>query len=198
MAPSTVEIDDMKKLFGNEQLSVIVTKAAELQQSIGDWTKAKELSEQRKPVWNVVERLARHAAPITSAAEQIKQVDAIRDNRMLLDSIDHVSPLRSDLAGLLRAAINEAHFAHEKAYEAGIEALDSNSMWNGIPETERNGILVQVGLGAPDIPAAVKALRQRGIMFVDRGAVQPSEKGALTQPYLGGVTFELVHSQLKP
>ena len=58
--------------------------------------------------------------------------------------------------------------------------------------------LVRVGLGAPDIPAAVKALRQRGIMFVDRGAVQPSEKGALTQPYLGGVTFELVHSQLKP
>ena len=58
--------------------------------------------------------------------------------------------------------------------------------------------LVRVGLGAPDIPAAVKALRQRGIVFVDRGAVQPSEKGALTQPYLGGVTFELVHSHLKP
>ena len=29
-------------------------------------------------------------------------------------------------------------------------------------------------------------------MFVDRGAVQPSDKGALTQVYLGGVTFELV------
>ena len=29
-------------------------------------------------------------------------------------------------------------------------------------------------------------------MFVDRGAVQPSDKGALTQLYLGGVTFELV------
>jgi len=58
--------------------------------------------------------------------------------------------------------------------------------------------LVRVGLGAPDVPAAVKALQQRGIVFVDRGAVQPSEKGALTQPYLGGATFELVHSHLKP
>jgi len=58
--------------------------------------------------------------------------------------------------------------------------------------------LVRIGLGAPDIPAAVKALQQRGIVFVDRGAVQPSEKGALTQPYLGGATFELVHSHLKP
>ena len=58
--------------------------------------------------------------------------------------------------------------------------------------------LVRVGLGAPDVPAAVKALQQRGIVFVDRGSVQPSEKGALTQGYLGGVTFELVHSDLKP
>ena len=56
--------------------------------------------------------------------------------------------------------------------------------------------LVRVGIGAADIPSAVRELKQRGVVFVDRGAVQPSEKGALTQPYLGGVTFELVHSHL--
>ena len=33
---------------------------------------------------------------------------------------------------------------------------------------------------------------------IDRGAVQPSDKGALTQVYLGSVTFELVVSRLKP
>ena len=55
--------------------------------------------------------------------------------------------------------------------------------------------LVRVGLGAPDIPAATKALQQRGLVFIDRGAVQPSNKGALTQVYLGGVTFELVVSK---
>lgn len=58
--------------------------------------------------------------------------------------------------------------------------------------------LVRVGLGAPDIPAATRALKERGILFIDRGAVQPSDKGALTQVYLGGVTFELVVSHLKP
>jgi 4-hydroxyphenylpyruvate dioxygenase len=58
--------------------------------------------------------------------------------------------------------------------------------------------LVRVGLGAPDVPAAVRALQQRGVVFVDHGAVQPSDKGALTQVYLGGVNFELVVSQLKP
>jgi 4-hydroxyphenylpyruvate dioxygenase len=58
--------------------------------------------------------------------------------------------------------------------------------------------LVRVGLGAPDVPAATRALKERGIVFIDRGAVQPSDKGALTQVYLGGVTFELVVSHLRP
>lgn len=58
--------------------------------------------------------------------------------------------------------------------------------------------LVRIGLGAPDVPAAVRALQERGIVFVDHGAVQPSDKGALTQFYLGGVTFELVVSHLQP
>ena len=55
-----------------------------------------------------------------------------------------------------------------------------------------------MGLGAPDVPAATRKLRERGIVFIDRGALQPSDKGALTQVYLGGVTFELVVSHLKP
>jgi 4-hydroxyphenylpyruvate dioxygenase len=55
--------------------------------------------------------------------------------------------------------------------------------------------LVRVGLGAPDVPAATQALKQRGVVFIDRGSVQPSDKGALTQVYLGGVTFELVISK---
>ena len=58
--------------------------------------------------------------------------------------------------------------------------------------------LMRVGFGAPDIPAAVTALQQRGVVFIDHGAVQPSGKGALTQVYLGGVTFELVVSHLRP
>ena len=45
---------------------------------------------------------------------------------------------------------------------------------------------MRVGLGAPDVRAAVRALKERGIVFIDHGAVQPTEKGALTQVYQGG------------
>ena len=58
--------------------------------------------------------------------------------------------------------------------------------------------LVRIGLGAPDVAAATRALQERGIVFIDRGPVQPSEKGALTQVYFGAVTFELVVSHLRP
>ncbi len=56
--------------------------------------------------------------------------------------------------------------------------------------------LLRVGIGAPDVEQATAALRARGVVFVDRMPVQPSAKGALTQVYLGGVTFELVKSDL--
>ncbi len=54
--------------------------------------------------------------------------------------------------------------------------------------------LIRVGFGAPDVPEAVRTLRERGIVFVDREPVQSGEKGALTQLYRGGVSFELVKS----
>ncbi len=58
--------------------------------------------------------------------------------------------------------------------------------------------LVRIGLGVPDALAATHALQSRGIVFIDRGQIQPNEKGALTQVYFGNVTFELVASHLQP
>ncbi len=52
--------------------------------------------------------------------------------------------------------------------------------------------LLRVGFGTKDVLSAVRLLKERGIIFVDREQVQSSEKGALTQIYKGGVSFELV------
>jgi 4-hydroxyphenylpyruvate dioxygenase len=68
----------------------------------------------------------------------------------------------------------------------------------GAEDIEWEERLVRVGLGAPGIPAATRSLKERGIVFIDHGAVQPSDKGALTQVYMGAVTFELVVSHLQP
>jgi len=61
-----------------------------------------------------------------------------------------------------------------------------------------NEQLIRIGIGAPDVLAAVRELKQRGIIFIDRETAPASEKGALTQLYKGGVSFELVVSHLTP
>jgi 4-hydroxyphenylpyruvate dioxygenase len=55
--------------------------------------------------------------------------------------------------------------------------------------------LQRVALGAPDVPAAAAALRARGVSFVESGRLHVDQRGALTQTWLGGVMFELIHHE---
>jgi 4-hydroxyphenylpyruvate dioxygenase len=57
--------------------------------------------------------------------------------------------------------------------------------------------LLRIGLGTADVERTTQTLRERGIDFVQLDPIRPSEKGALTKLYLGGVSFELVHSDLR-
>jgi 4-hydroxyphenylpyruvate dioxygenase len=66
----------------------------------------------------------------------------------------------------------------------------------GAFEVEWEEELIRLGFGAPAIAAATRVLGERGVIFVDRAPTQPSEKGALTKLYQGGVSFELVLSHL--
>ena len=55
--------------------------------------------------------------------------------------------------------------------------------------------LQRIGLGVPDVLAAVKALRALGVEFVETEAAHTEQRGAISKTYLGSVVFELVHSQ---
>ncbi|MFZ4650098.1 MAG: VOC family protein [Rubrivivax sp.] len=53
--------------------------------------------------------------------------------------------------------------------------------------------LQRVAFGAADVPAAAAALAARGVQFVDTARVHVEVRGALTQSWLGGLMFELIH-----
>ena len=63
----------------------------------------------------------------------------------------------------------------------------------GILDVEDDEALSRVALGAPDVLAAVADWRARGMAFIESTGVHSGSRGALTQPLLGGVSFELVH-----
>ena len=65
----------------------------------------------------------------------------------------------------------------------------------GILDVEGDESLQRIGLGTPDVLASVKALRERGVGFVESQGVHSETRGALTQSYLGGAMFELVHDE---
>ena len=54
--------------------------------------------------------------------------------------------------------------------------------------------LQRIGLGVPDVLAAVAALRALGMEFVETPAAHTDTRGAITKTYLGSVVFELVKS----
>ncbi|WP_353395136.1 VOC family protein [Hydrogenophaga sp. 5NK40-0174] len=58
--------------------------------------------------------------------------------------------------------------------------------------------LQRIGLGVPDVHAAVHALRQLGVEFVETEAAHTEQRGAISKTYLGSVVFELVHREAKP
>ncbi|MDE2418316.1 MAG: 4-hydroxyphenylpyruvate dioxygenase [Burkholderiales bacterium] len=60
-------------------------------------------------------------------------------------------------------------------------------------DVEDDECLQRIGLGAPDVPAAVEALHKRGVEFVASKDAQQASRGALTRSAMGGAMFELVH-----
>jgi 4-hydroxyphenylpyruvate dioxygenase len=68
----------------------------------------------------------------------------------------------------------------------------------GVLDVEDDECLQRIGLGTPDVPAAVAKLRSRGVEFVASKSPQQDSRGALTRTVMGSVMFELVHNEPAP
>lgn len=89
---------------------------------------------------------------------------------------------------LMRVPGQQAHSAFmlqlvEPAVDA-LDAPDERETWQ------------RIGLGVPDVLAAVRVLRERGVAFVESEAAHSEQRGAITKAYLGSVVFELVQDAL--
>lgn len=151
-APATVEIEDIQRLVGNEQLVAIKAKATDWEQRIKDWSATRDLIAARLPAWRIVERLAKHAGTIVEAKPTLDQVEAIRSQRLLLEASDPANTARQSLAGLLRDAVQKGHVAHEKVFAEAVAALAANAVWAKLTAADQDGIKAAVGLTPPAKP----------------------------------------------
>ena len=151
-SPRVIVIEDVQRLVGNEQLVAIKNKAGEWEKTIKDWQAVKELVDDRLPRWRLVERLARHAAPIEDAKAHLEEIDAVKSQRLLLESSDPVSSIRKALAGILRKTVLESFAAHETAFDDAIKILDANEVWKKVTAADQSAIKEAVGLKARTRP----------------------------------------------
>lgn len=151
-APDTKSLEEICALPGNEQLVAIKEAAEDLKAKIAAWSKARDLANQRRPVWEGVERMARFAHDIEGAQPLLGQIEAVRDQRMLLTPTDPVAPLRVQLAELLRKAATDAYNQCNVAYEEAKLDLDSKPVWTKLNQPDRERILSDLGLTPPAKP----------------------------------------------
>jgi hypothetical protein len=150
--PSLTDIEDLEARIGNDRLAALRAKAEDLKARIAAWQTTRALLAKRLPAWQTLEQLAQHAARLPEAKSILDQCQAIRDNRLLLAEPDPVAPLLIALADLLRKAINAAHDSHQAAYQAAMEKLAADAVWQSIPAADQARILQDVGLAASEKP----------------------------------------------
>ena len=154
--PPITDIEDIQRLAGNQQLVAIKDKAEEWEKVAEAWQEAKKLVEERIKKWGRIERLARHAAAIEEAKAYLDEMEAVKSQRLLLESSDPASGIEKALAGILRSTVQKKSVAHESAFENAVETLDANEAWRKVSADDRNAIRKAVGLKLPTKPEVSK------------------------------------------
>ena len=147
--PASADVDDLRRLIGNEQLAELARRHDELRTRIEAWKQTRDQIEKRLGSWTLAERLASHAATLPSAREALKEIVAIRDGRLLLASTDPASAARASLARELRAAVNATIVDHESAWTEAMATLDASGAWQQVTPDDRNEILAACELVRP-------------------------------------------------
>jgi hypothetical protein len=135
--PTTRQIDELKRLSGSEQLAALLSAQSELEALIAAWTKAKERAELRRPAWERLKRLAQHASGLPILQEVQPELDALIQQRSLLENSDYATPLIQRLERALRESLRAAHAASQAALDAGERELEASPEWTRLPEAKR-------------------------------------------------------------
>ena len=156
--PGTAHLDTLRGFGGAEQLAEILKQHDTLAQQGKDWGKLAELAAKRKPAWEILCTLLKHADAMPGADEFRAQADAVKSERRLLDPSDPVPDIRKAAADALRVAVTTAHAEYEKTYNEQMVALTASDNWKKLKADQRKQIAADEGLdGLPALAVGTEA-----------------------------------------
>jgi hypothetical protein len=144
--PKTVILDAIRTLAGNEMLTAILKEHDELKRMQEEWQARAKLAEKRLPAWATLIRLSGYAYRLPEMVEIQKEIDAIRNERRLLEDSDPIRPIHEKLVKLLRGELKRAHDVVEQTFDYEMKALEDNPSWQKISQTDRERLLGEVAI----------------------------------------------------
>jgi hypothetical protein len=153
-------LKDIENLDGNARLVRLLEEQEDLKAKNTDWSKKADTISKREPQWNLLADLANHA---DGDMEQLKaEIEAIRENRLLLMEPDPIQPKLIELTDKLKEALNKLKERYVSLYDAMMATMQANEYFNKLPQEQKHNILAKHQLLAkPEI----KTLDAHGLLM---------------------------------
>lgn len=149
--PETAHLDELRGYGGIEQLVEILKQHDTLEQQAKDWGKLADLADKRKPAWETLGTLLKHAGIMAEVAELRAQATAVETECRLLDASDPVPDIRKVVADTLRAAVIAAYGEYERTFNEQLATLNASENWGKLEADQQKQILADEGID--DLPA---------------------------------------------
>lgn len=160
-APSAPLIAELRGLKGNDLILGVHDRRDEIRVLIKDWNQRAELATPRLQAYQEARRLATQAAGLAEAQGLVDQLNAVAQQRLVLDMPDPITPLATSLSDVLRTATRGEIARYSDALSAAMDDLDADQSWAALTEDQRRDLLDSNGLvpvKEPDLGTPAKVL----------------------------------------
>jgi hypothetical protein len=175
-------LKELRQKSGPEQLKAMLEAKDQLQEAWDQACSLAALKEKRLPGWERLQALLHQAQGLPICEELASQVEAIRNERSLLDpTTDFVAPLLQQLEQALTAALEQAQQQVSEVVAAELQQLQASAEWQGLPESERSRISQALQLPASP-PSADPVDRSRLLDVLQQRSISSRKELAESVP----------------
>lgn len=136
-------IKDIENLDGNARLLRIIEEQEDLRAKLADWNKKGDLVNKREPQWNLLADLTNHAPPVPEMEQLKTEIEAIRENRLLLQEPDPIQPKLMELTEKLKTLLNTQKENYVKSYDQKMDALQGNEYFSKLTPDQKHTTLAR-------------------------------------------------------
>lgn len=146
--PSTAHLDTLRSLGGTEQLAEILKHHETLAKQAEEWGRLADVAAKRKPAWETLCTLLKHANAVPEVDDFQKQAEAVKSERRLLDASDPVPDIRKAAVDALRTAVSAAHAKYQKTYNEHMASVTTSDNWKKLKPEQQQQVLSGEGIDA--------------------------------------------------